>query len=134
VVNVDGANRYRMNGQDYKSPSAAGSAVFGTDSKGKPRTCNGWAFWSIESAAPASEGEAPDAATAPTGRTRRRKANVVEEQATPDPDASLPIIERIEGDFECGECGLIFMMHVDAAEHVREAHPAYAAEPELVTA
>src|SRR6266545_5137839 len=34
---------YRLSdGREFKSPSAAGGAVFG-----EGRTCNGWAFWTV---------------------------------------------------------------------------------------
>jgi hypothetical protein len=43
VVKTKDGLIYRLDdGQEFKSPSAAGAAVFG-----KGRTCNGWAFWSI---------------------------------------------------------------------------------------
>jgi len=41
VVQTDGGIRYRLNGSDYKSPSAAGSAIMDGNA------CNGWRFWSI---------------------------------------------------------------------------------------
>lgn len=66
VVKVDQngneATRYRMTlkgeTKDYKSPSAMGSAIMGVDKDGKPRTCNGWSFWSIDAGEAATE--APD--------------------------------------------------------------------------
>lgn len=45
VVTADG--KYEMDGKEYGSPSAAGSAVM--DGK----ACNGWRFWSIEGTEPA---------------------------------------------------------------------------------
>src|SRR2546422_9581809 len=41
VVQTDDGVRYRLNGTDYKSPSAAGSAIMGGNA------CNGWRFWSL---------------------------------------------------------------------------------------
>ncbi len=42
VVEADGGVAFRLDdGQEFASPSAAGSAVTGT-------ACNGWAFWSVE--------------------------------------------------------------------------------------
>ena len=42
VVETPDGIRYRVNGKDYKSPSAAGSAVM------NGVACNGWRFWSVE--------------------------------------------------------------------------------------
>src|SRR6266545_3272966 len=49
---------YRLaDGREFKSPSAAGGAVFG-----EGRTCNGWAFWTV--------GEPPEPTSATgTGET-----------------------------------------------------------------
>ena len=47
VVETPEGIRYRVNGKEYKSPSAAGSAIMGGIS------CNGWRFWSVQG------GEAP---------------------------------------------------------------------------
>jgi hypothetical protein len=41
VVQTEDGVRYRLEGTDYKSPSAAGSAVMGGNA------CNGWRFWSV---------------------------------------------------------------------------------------
>jgi hypothetical protein len=48
VVQTEDGVRYRLNGTDYKSPSAAGSAVMGGNA------CNGWRFWSVEGEGTAS--------------------------------------------------------------------------------
>lgn len=37
----------KMDEKEYTSPSAAGSALLGKDSKGKPRQVDGWAFWKM---------------------------------------------------------------------------------------
>ena len=42
VVETPDGIRYRVNGKEYKSPSAAGSAVM------NGVACNGWRFWSVE--------------------------------------------------------------------------------------
>src|SRR3990170_1063361 len=43
VAGEEGKTRYRFaDGQEFKSPSAAGSAVMGGVA------CNGWRFWSLE--------------------------------------------------------------------------------------
>lgn len=49
----EGSPRYRLeDGREFKSPSAAGSAVMGGVA------CNGWRFWSVEGAEPQAN-EAP---------------------------------------------------------------------------
>jgi len=60
VVEGEGGKlRYRLeDGREFKSPSAAGTAITG-------KSCNGWAFWSVQSgdvAAPEAE-----TATQPSG-------------------------------------------------------------------
>lgn len=47
VATVTADGKYEMDGKEYGSPSAAGSAVM--DGK----ACNGWRFWSIEGTEPA---------------------------------------------------------------------------------
>ena len=43
VAGEEGKVKYRLaDGREFKSPSAAGTAITG-------KACNGWAFWSIES-------------------------------------------------------------------------------------
>ena len=47
VAGEEGKARYRFaDGQEFKSPSAAGSAVMGGVA------CNGWRFWSLEAEQP----------------------------------------------------------------------------------
>ena len=42
VAGEEGKVKYRLaDGREFKSPSAAGTAITG-------KACNGWAFWSIE--------------------------------------------------------------------------------------
>jgi len=46
VVETDAGIRYRLaDGKEYKSPSAAGSAIMGGNA------CNGWRFWSMANGA-----------------------------------------------------------------------------------
>ena len=116
---------YRVDGQEklFKSPSTAGAAVMG-----EGRTCNGWVFWTV--------GE-PDAAKAPARRTARTRAVSAvpkpqrerrggrAKSAAPAKDANgdaLPIIERLDEQFECGECGQVFATTEDASEHFNETH------------
>lgn len=61
VATEDGTLRFRLSdGREFKSPSAAGSAVM------DGIACNGWRFWSLQGAETATEA-APDSepATAP---------------------------------------------------------------------
>jgi len=70
VVETPEGTRYRLaDGREFTSPSAAGSAVMGGVS------CNGWRFWSLESAGTRGS----DAVEAPKARpqpARRRKPRV----------------------------------------------------------
>jgi len=64
VEGEEGGLRYRLeDGREFKSPSAAGSAVMGGVA------CNGWRFWSLAREAPAPKKErkasAPNAAPKP---------------------------------------------------------------------
>jgi len=56
VMETEEGVRYRVDGKDHKSPSAAGSAVLGG------MACNGWRFWSLEGEAPAPRGRKPQEA------------------------------------------------------------------------
>jgi hypothetical protein len=58
VVKTEDGVRYRLNGTDHKSPSAAGSAVMGGNA------CNGWRFWTIAGENGATSPKAPRAAKA----------------------------------------------------------------------
>lgn len=77
VIATDDGIRYRLEeplviGQKlsyFKSPSAAGAAIFG-----EGRTCNGWAFWSVEGEEP----EATEAAEAkPEAKTKGKRQTKV---------------------------------------------------------
>ena len=57
VVELDVGTRYFVEGfdsRDFKSPSAAGSAVMGGNA------CNGWRFWSIEGTEPTPKATAEE--------------------------------------------------------------------------
>jgi hypothetical protein len=75
VAGDDGKVRFRLaDGREFKSPSAAGSAVMGGIA------CNGWRFWSPEAYAPA----APMKVT----RTRKAKAATDAVETTEDQAAT----------------------------------------------
>ncbi len=70
VAGEEGKLRYRLeDGRDFKSPSAAGTAITGG-------ACNGWAFWSVDGMA------APEAQDAPVGAQEPQAP--AEAQAAPD--------------------------------------------------
>ena len=78
VAGEEGKVRYRLeDGREFKSPSAAGSAVMGGNA------CNGWAFWSLAGAetAPTLAQDAPTVAPVAAG------GDGGEDDATPAPDA-----------------------------------------------
>jgi hypothetical protein len=60
VAAEDGGVRYRLSdGREFKSLSAAGSAVVGG------KSCNGWRFWSLAQGENTEAGEAPESQTSP---------------------------------------------------------------------
>jgi hypothetical protein len=64
VVETEEGLRYRLeDGREFKSPSAAGSAVMGGVA------CNGWRFWSLEGQEPAAKEPKPK------GKSKRGGAN-----------------------------------------------------------
>lgn len=87
VVQTDEGLRYRLeDGRDFKSPSAADTAVMGGVA------CNGWRFWSIAGSEQAKPKE-PKAPKAPK-KTSEPKAN-----------GGNGLIQRMEdGRFFCSAC------------------------------
>jgi hypothetical protein len=89
VVTDDGQTKYRLaDGREFKSPSAAGSAVMGGVA------CNGWRFWSLASAKP--EGETPAEEPKPEPKTKSaasKKTSVkkasARKQAEREPEAPV---------------------------------------------
>jgi len=113
VVEGEGGKlRYRLeDGREFKSPSAAGMAITG-------KSCNGWAFWSVQGAETpaASETEAVPAAQ-PSGEPEKVGA---EPPAPPaeDPGEAKPRVFRVpnqrgvpEGQtrWHCKDCGRSFL-------------------------
>jgi hypothetical protein len=117
------AIRYRLaDGRAFKSPSAAGTAITG-------KACNGWAFWSVgePTAKPAKAERATgskrsvNAVPKPEKKSRPRK----EREVPRDENGQvLPIVEQVDGSFECGNCAASFPTREEAASHISEAHPA----------
>src|SRR5688572_1902063 len=74
LVETEAGPRYRLDdGREFKSPSAAGSAVM------SGHACNGWSFWSLAGEPPAEGSTKPTSGA--TARPRGRKAK--EAQDTP---------------------------------------------------
>jgi hypothetical protein len=123
VVDVEGGLRYRLaDGRAFKSPSAAGTAITG-------KACNGWAFWSTGEP---TEKPAKVERTSGSGRTvnavpkPERKPRARKEREVPrDGNGQvLPIVEQVDGSFECGNCAASFPTRDEAAAHLSEAHSA----------
>jgi hypothetical protein len=114
---------YRLSdGRDFRSPSAAGTAITG-------KACNGWAFWSV------GEPVEKPAKAERTGSTKRsgtavpkpeRKPRTHKERKVPRDGNGhvLPIVAQVDGTFECGNCGVSFPTSEEAAAHLDAAHPA----------
>jgi hypothetical protein len=70
VVETEAGIRYRLaDGKEYKSPSAAGSAVMGGNA------CNGWRFWSLVDGATKPTKTAAE--TKKVGRTPRNGKDLI---------------------------------------------------------
>jgi hypothetical protein len=126
VEREGGKPGYRLeDGREFKSPSAAGTAITG-------KACNGWAFWSLEaSAAPAAkEGEtaAADAAVATAEANEAGAEKKTEGPATSpaagkgEATASKRPISRVPNQkgvpkgqirWHCYECGKSFLAPSD---------------------
>jgi hypothetical protein len=120
VVETEGKQAFRLaDGREFKSPSAAGTAITG-------KACNGWAFWSPgEPTEKAPKAEKPartvNAVPKPERKPRARKERNVPRDGNGD---ALPIVEQTDGSWECGECAAAFPTSEEAAAHLAEAHPA----------
>lgn len=86
VVQTDKGLRYQLaDGRQFKSPSAAGSAVMGGTA------CNGWRFWTVEGQEPpAKSTKAPQAKTAKAPK-KAKKVTAFEriENGAPDGQATF---------------------------------------------
>jgi hypothetical protein len=104
VAGAEGKPRYRLaDGQEFKSPSAAGSAVMGGIA------CNGWHFWSLE-------GEATAAATKPT--TRAVQPNTA---PTPTVAGTGQDADTAKARPRCTRCGKQFVGAKQLAHHEANA-------------
>jgi hypothetical protein len=85
VVGEDGQTLYRLaDGREFKSPSAAGSAVMGGVA------CNGWRFWSLASDTQDGTPAEPKAQSKPkaTAMKASGKKASPKKQAEPEPESA----------------------------------------------
>jgi hypothetical protein len=115
LVEKEGAKLYRLDdGREFKSPSAAGTAITG-------KACNGWAFWTVgdgsEATKPARTEKAESSSTitpAPKPETKRRGRKTQTAETPPAGEATdgdearddaPTATQRDEGPVPCAECG-----------------------------
>lgn len=104
VEGEDGKRRYRLaDGQEFKSPSSAGSAVMGGSA------CNGWRFWSL------ADGTTPaKSAKGSTKQAGKKAATKSQPKPAPQPAAKG---ERPR----CKRCGKVFVAAKQLAHHEANA-------------
>jgi len=107
VEGEGGGLRYRLeDGREFKSPSAAGSAVMGGVA------CNGWRFWSVaaegEAAAPKKQRKAPAPKAAP--KAAKREAETQGFDRLPDEEGA----EEGTAKFFCDACMEAFEAPADS--------------------
>jgi len=134
VAEKEGTKLYRLSdGREFKSPSAAGTAITG-------KACNGWAFWSVgdgggENAGPvrststrASRAKVTPAPKPEPKRRRGRKAETAEPPASEAPDGdearegAPTAAAPDDGPVTCAECGETFPSVAAATEHYYATH------------
>src|SRR5437867_7697414 len=147
VIDKEGKPGYRLaDGREFKSPSAAGTAITGL-------ACNGWAFWSVgdgaENTGPVTSTKARSPARStstitpapkPKSKRRGRKSQTAEPPATnPAETADEPSASDDQGSNEarddaptatqpddqpvrCAECGETFPGVEAATEHYYATH------------
>ena len=61
-----------------------------------------------------------------SGRKPDKKPRARKERNVPRDEngSALPIVDQVDGSFECGNCGGTFPTSEEAAAHLAEAHPA----------
>ena len=124
VIETTEGVRYRLlpAGPEFKSPSAAATAITG-------KSANGWSFWSVGAPTekpPKAERSggtkrAVNAVPKPEKKTRSRKEREVPKDGNGN---VLPIVEQPDGSFECGHCDASFPTSEAAATHLSEVHVA----------
>ena len=123
IAGEEGKVKYRLtNGREFKSPSAAGTAITG-------KACNGWAFWSLEPA---------DALTEPQ-ETETKEEQGEDSGGTEFPEQLPPAgfrrvpnqkgVEEGKVRLYCETCQKSFTEPVDEpAEQCPEGHTPHAAQ------
>ena len=93
LVQGDGSTRYRLeDGREFKSPSAAGSAVMGGTA------CNGWRFWSV------------------SGNEEAKSKRAVKKSGKGKANPGNGLVSRLEdGGYFCSACGEAFEVADDRA-------------------
>jgi hypothetical protein len=104
VVQTDEGLRYRVDGQDYRSPSSAGKAVM------DGVACNGWRFWSVEGTESKPRASKPKAPKKAAGKKAPAKKTAKGKRATA---ASA----KSRDSYGCGACGATFGTMTEATEH-----------------
>jgi len=120
VAGEEGKVGYRLkDGWEFTSPSAAGSAVM------DGVACNGWRFWTVESAEPARKATrtptaAKKAKAAPKGGSKAKVARKAKPKAKARKAATNGAAPSKT--IACGTCGQEFPNAAAATEHMRTAH------------
>ena len=135
VIEKEDGTAYRLpDGREFKSPSAAGTAI-------TEKACNGWAFWSVgdgaENTGPVTSTKTRPAAKltpAPKPQTkgRGRKAQTAEPPPAAEPEASneAPTATADDGKpVTCAECHETFPSVQAATEHYYATHGKADEEP-----
>jgi hypothetical protein len=123
VIEQEGSLVYQLgDGRSFKSPSAAGTAITG-------KACNGWSFWSTGE--PTEKAPKPERASGAKGtvnavpKPEKKPRSRKEREVPRDGNGQvLPIVEQVDGSFECANCAASFPTRDEAAAHLAEAHPA----------
>jgi hypothetical protein len=108
--------RYRLaDGREFKSPSAAGTAITG-------KACNGWAFWTVGEApiAPEPAAKEPKPAKAPRGRKPKTTTTEGGETAPEIPEGTIGT--HANGKLACEVCGAEFDDEASVTAHYVKAH------------
>ncbi len=120
VVQTEERLRYRLaDGREFKSPSAAGSAVMGGTA------CNGWRFWSLEGTEPPAREKKAKEPKQPKTRAERQEAAMpkIAKRRRARKGNGVKVNEGLDA-FRCETCGAEFPTSAEATEHVASAHPA----------
>ena len=128
VKGVEGKVAFRVNGKEYGSPSAAGSAVMGGTA------CNGWRFWTPEGAAKATKKAATRATAAKKPAAKAKGASKAKSASKAKRGAKPKKSRKVAGGangaqpapeakpINCGACGQEFPTSREAADHMRDEH------------